>query len=115
MYAHPRSDPPPKRAVSPLDEVIVEDEHDALVPLTATVQMPHATVDRPVELRIAVDELAAFVAAREPVLGWRRMLFVVSGMVLQPSRAERNLREAAALVLGSVEQSTLDPEKEAAP
>ncbi len=123
MYAHPRSDPPPKRAASVLDEVIVEDEDDAPVPLTSTAQVPVASAGSPVarllgssvELRLAIDVLGRLVAAPSPALGWRRVLFVVSGICLPPSRAERELREAARCLLGSVESSTLDPEKEASP
>jgi hypothetical protein len=61
----------------------------------------------------ALVVVSSFVSAGEAVFGWRHVLFVVSGIIVPPSRAERELREAARFLLSSVGSFEPDPAKEA--
>lgn len=107
---------------NPIDELLLA-EADDLAPLTTTRDIPVVAIDdeaTDTSPTLASDAphgaLAAierFVSCEVPVFGWRRLLFVVSGIVLPPSRAERELREAARLLMSSVGSGQPDPAKEA--
>ncbi len=126
MRAYTRT-PPPDDESPDVGELLLADADDDLVPIAATGRHQVVSVDAadtdsmrlvaaprwtPAE-QVAYRDLARFVHAAEPKLGWRYALFVVSGIRLRPSRAERALREAAGLLLGGVDPLILDPEKEA--
>ncbi|MCB0877358.1 MAG: hypothetical protein KDC46_00050 [Thermoleophilia bacterium] len=106
----------------PIDELLLA-EADDLAPLTTTRDIPAVVIDDEVTdaspkiasdvPRGAFDAVERFVSSEVPVFGWRRVLFVVSGIVLPPSRAERELREAARLLVSSVGSGQPDPAKEA--
>ena len=115
--------------VEPNAELLLNDADDELVPLTPTAA-PHVDAASPGEAeptrlialprwtaaeRLAYRELARFTSAGEPTLGWRYALFVVSGICLRPSRAERALRTSVRSLLDGVDPLILDPEKEASP
>jgi hypothetical protein len=120
--------PPPDDETPDFGELLLADADDDLVPFAATGEQHMVSVEAidtdamgPVAMprwtaaeRIAYRDLARFVDAAEPRLGWRRVLFVVSGIQLSPARGERVLREAVGLLLESVDPLILDSEKEAA-
>jgi hypothetical protein len=107
---------------NPLGELLLANEDD-LSPLTTTRELPAATnnvADAPSPQRTVTEVqhdalvvVSSFASAGEAVFGWRRVLFVVSGIILPPSRAERELREAARFLLSSVGSIDPDPAKEA--
>ena len=109
---------------NPIDELLLA-EADDLAPLTTTRDIPVVAADAEVTdtsppiaseaPRSAFDAVDRFVSSEVPVFGWRRVLFVVSGIMLPPSRAERELREAARLLVLSVGSGQPDPAKEASP
>ena len=114
-------------SVDPIAELLLDDADDELVPLTpinATrpddaepdavastrlIALPRWT---PVE-QLAYRELARFASASQPCIGWRCMLFVVSGICLPPSRPERALRASVTNLLECVDPLILDTKKEA--
>lgn len=112
-------------------ELLLDDADDDLAPLTTNTPAPGAADDSVaprtdgstrliVAPRWTSNERAAYaslldlVAAHEPRLGWRGLLFIVSGIRLAPSRSERVLREHIATLARSVDPAILDDEKEAA-
>ena len=115
--------------VDPNAELLLDDADDELVPLspiaiaaevdaepdvvasTRLIALPRWT---PVE-QLAYRELARFVSASGPTIGWRYVVFVVSGICLRPSQSERALRASVASLLECVDPLILDPEKEASP
>ena len=109
-----------------IGELIVVDETDTLTPIHATAQHP-VVVDEPRSSDVAFaspldDEtlsayhsLMRFASADVPQLGWRKAVFVVSGIVLGPGRAERELRAQVLLLLSGVGSLVIDATKEAAP
>jgi hypothetical protein len=107
---------------NPIDELLLA-EADDLAPLTTTRDIPVVAIDDevtvtspPIECDVPRGAFAAverFVSSEVPVFGWRRVLFVVSGIVLPPSRAERELREAVRLLVSSVGSGQPDSAKEA--
>ena len=114
-------------SVEPNAELLLDDADDELVPFTPTGPASVAPVDpgdaertRLIALprwttaeRLAYRELARFASAGEPTLGWRHVLFVVSGICLRPLRAERALRVSVRSLLKGVDPLILDAEKEA--
>ena len=99
------------------------DAEDDLVPLTSTaepssapVESADATASEAVtsgelspQAQRAVTRLAWLVASAGPVFGWRRWVYVVSGVCLPPVRSERELRDAVRLLMASVGSADLDP------
>jgi hypothetical protein len=115
--------------VDPNAELMLADADDDLVPFASTSAASATPVDSdelsPTRLialprwtvaeQLAYRELARFASASEPTLGWRCVLFVVTGICLRPSRAERALRVAVWSLLQGVDPLILDAEKEASP
>lgn len=117
---------------SPADtELMLADADDDLAPLTTNTPTPvtaepapEPRSSGPMRLvvaprwttleREAYASLLELVAAREPRLGWRHVLFIVSGICLAPSRSERALRSRIATLASSVDPVILDDDKEAA-
>jgi hypothetical protein len=113
--------------VEPNVELLLDDADDELVPLTPivapTTDIADVELVAPTRLvasprwtpaeQLAYRDLARFVSARAPTIGWRFVLFVVSGICLRPARAERALRESVKHLLDGVDPLILDPEKEA--
>jgi hypothetical protein len=111
-----------------LSELMVVDETDTLTPITATAPLrvvadesalvpSVAMVESPLssDALNAYHSLMRFAASDVPVLGWQRVVFVVTGIVLGPSRAERELRVQVLLLLDGVGSLVIDATKEAAP
>ena len=107
--------------------LIVEDESDSLAPISATEQTRAASVEPEIEPSsvtvqspLSNDALGAyrsllrFASADVPTLGWRHVVFVVTGVVLRPGRAERELRAQVVLLLDGVGSLVIDVTKEAA-
>ena len=109
---------------NPLGELLLANEDD-LSPLTTTRELPAVTIavdDTSSPQRSMTDVqrealvvVTSFTSAGEAVFGWQRVLFVVSGIIVPPSRRERELREAARVLLASVGSVEPDPAKEASP
>jgi len=113
--------------VEPNDELMLGDADDELVPFAPTSTAPAAHVD-PGEMQppplsdstrwtsaeqLAYRELVRFTSASGPTLGWRYVLFVVTGICLRPSRSERALRVSVWSLLQGIDPLILDPKKEA--
>ncbi len=127
MRAYTRNPNHDRDPVQPNAQLLLDDADDELVPLTPAaipasidhepdavastrlIALPRWT---PVE-QLAYRELARFVSASGPTIGWRFVVFVVSGICLRPSQSERVLRASVASLLECVDPLILDPEKEA--
>jgi hypothetical protein len=106
----------------PIDELLLAGADD-LAPLTTTrdfrvvaddAELTDTSLSSASDApRGAIDAVERFVSSEAPVFGWRHVLFVVSGIALPPSRAERELREAARLLVLSVGSGQPDSAKEA--
>lgn len=117
--------PPPEDDVSRPAELLLDDADDTLVPLQpspATEPMElvgdvapsdDVTPRRSGEVALALDELRRFAESVDPSLGWRRVLFVVSGIRLRPSSTEHALRNQVSALLAVVDPPQTDPHKEA--
>lgn len=107
-------------------ELLLDDADDALVPLSspALTDAPAAAVGRGrvVALSASLDltslpapalaELVAWLCCPEPSFGWRRALFVVSGINLGPCASERRLRLLLCDLYRAFHPSTRDHSKE---
>ena len=111
--------PPPEDEAPGRAELLLDDAEDGLVPLAPAPASEPAQPDAVVApLPSVADDAAlaalrAFASSAEPQLGWRRVVFVGTGIGLAPSRAELALRAQITLLLECVGSSSLDPEKEA--
>lgn len=120
--------PPPEDDVSQPPELLLDDADDALVPLASnTPPVPTAestelvddvasnhVVSRPWsgDTRNSYNELQRFVETDEPLLGWQRVLFAVSGIRLRPSRRERALRAHVSALLNGINPPPPNPNSE---
>lgn len=103
--------------------LLLDDDDDTLVPIAAPVaptpaqspepaRLPASTLIHPADASPEVLQRAlAWVTSPTPTLGWRALVFYVTGLNLGPSRRERDLRLQFCALYRAAHSSQPDPER----